>query len=83
MRMNMIITMIMMMYNTLMIVKSSTSKPQAYWLPPAMGATPDSPPLDPSDTGNTIPPNFSVQSQSTFLIYFNLFFLTFLFLSLT
>ena len=45
---------------------ASQSKPQAYWLPPAMGATPAAPPLDPKEGVNMVPPNFGTQAESTF-----------------
>ena len=44
-----------------------SAKPQAYWLPPAMGATPAAPPLDPKEGVNVMPPTFSTQAESTFL----------------
>jgi hypothetical protein len=50
-------------------VYASSPKPQAYWLPPAMGATPDAPPLDPHEGVNNVPPNFSSQQQSTFFFF--------------
>merc|ERR1719198_881400 len=42
---------------------ASQSKPQAYWLPPAMGATPAAPPLDPKEGVNVMPPTFSTQAE--------------------
>ena len=45
---------------------ASQPKPQAYWLPPAMGATPAAPPLDPKEGVNMVPPNFGTQAESTF-----------------
>ena len=45
---------------------ASQPKPRAYWLPPAMGATPAAPPLDPKEGVNMVPPNFGTQAESTF-----------------
>ena len=47
---------------------ASQPKPQAYWLPPAMGATPAAPPLDPKEGVNMVPPNFGTQAESTFFL---------------